>query len=1066
MKATKYQTVRQIFCRRLLPIALIAPAWLQAQTGSWIAPGPYGAGSTYDSTLGYWIYDYAPPASWHDTANWDTGLVPNGSSATAIMSGYSNGLYGILPPVTSYPGATSVVLDSGSVALAELRFRTGSGPTEIIPQVTIGTETSPAALTLTGAGITWQIGLTGNYLGEPTIFVRNGLLEFDHQAGAIGTISAYPPDGRIVFRDEATAGTAKISGAYIDFYGKSTAGQARLTSYGDITFHDHATFGNATFGHSYGSRATFKDFSSAGTMQVTHEYAAPPWPDPPRIAFQDHATAANAIIDVSDLSFSGQSTAAFATIKVTGGDVNESHGFHVAYTSRLLFSDQSTADQAVITNSTYGTTTFQDDSSAGQALITNSGTLVFADRAALGGAHLECATGQMLTGNIVQVETYGFHYVPQYAHSGRVTFKDQASGGDGSITITQPEAVIDLSGLRAAVAGSAGRALLPGTPTGSAITPDDAGSISFGSIFDTTSGGTIYLGGTRLQLGAANHDMTLNARIADVGGAFGSLAGEPLQGGGLDKTGTGTLTIANSANSYRGPTAILQGRLNLDHGRISSTTIATGAWLTGNGTVAGNLTNSGVLSPGNSPGAITVQGNFVQNSTGVLNVEIASPASFDQLTVTGTATLGGTLNLSASTGFVPVGNTAFNFLNANAVTGRFDQVALTGTLLQGLGVALPWQVVYSTTGASFKITQESFAGFGQSSLAVTALGAHLDATLASSSGEYRNLIAGLNTLATPAQVEAALEALTPDRYSVLTENSFASAAFLQADLDRRFAAWRSAPTQGMNLFFEAGSRAAVYPAAGSSTEASSRLGRGTAGGTWSANGFSVGAAIGYEVGNSHLDVIGSSADLKSLVPEVFVQYASDRLFLNAAVARSGDDYTMHRHIVYTGNDQTARASTSGTRLDFAVTAGYTVSADSWAFTPEAGLLSSNFRVDDFVETGAAGANLSISDWQNRSLRSRIGFESTRRGARFTPRISVLWLHEFEAHRSFVAQFADASGNSYAVPGRPAEIDVVQAALSVEAQLGKAVNGYASLGGAWGRNSRITPDFSAGISWHF
>jgi len=42
----------------------------------------------------------------------------------------------------------------------------------------------------------------------------------------------------------------------------------------------------------------------------------------------------------------------------------------------------------------------------------------------------------------------------------------------------------------------------------------------------------------------------------------------------------------------------------------------------GNGTISGSITNDGTISPGLSPGKITISGNYAQGSTGVLNMQI------------------------------------------------------------------------------------------------------------------------------------------------------------------------------------------------------------------------------------------------------------------------------------------------------------------------------------------------------------------------------------------------------------------------------------------------------------
>ena len=71
----------------------------------------------------------------------------------------------------------------------------------------------------------------------------------------------------------------------------------------------------------------------------------------------------------------------------------------------------------------------------------------------------------------------------------------------------------------------------------------------------------------------------------------------------------------------------------------------------GHGTIdvtASLFLNNGAVSPGSSPGILTINGNYTQTATGVLNIELAGPTpgtQYDQLIVSGTATLAGSLNL-------------------------------------------------------------------------------------------------------------------------------------------------------------------------------------------------------------------------------------------------------------------------------------------------------------------------------------------------------------------------------------------------------------------------------------
>jgi hypothetical protein len=78
-----------------------------------------------------------------------------------------------------------------------------------------------------------------------------------------------------------------------------------------------------------------------------------------------------------------------------------------------------------------------------------------------------------------------------------------------------------------------------------------------------------------------------------------------------------------------------------------------------------------------STGKLQVNGTYAQNSGGALDVTIGGTTAgtkFDQLNVSGTASLNGTLNITLASGYTPaVGNT-FDILNASSISGTFSTV--------------------------------------------------------------------------------------------------------------------------------------------------------------------------------------------------------------------------------------------------------------------------------------------------------------------------------------------------------------------------------------------------------
>jgi autotransporter-associated beta strand protein/T5SS/PEP-CTERM-associated repeat protein len=226
-----------------------------------------------------------------------------------------------------------------------------------------------------------------------------------------------------------------------------------------------------------------------------------------------------------------------------------------------------------------------------------------------------------------------------------------------------------------------------------------------------------FLGGV---LEAATSTTLLNPVILDVtGGTFQADAGtfSTLRGvisgpGIFTKTGPGALTLS-AANTYTGNTYIAEGSLFVDSSLLSPNVfVELGGLLGGNGTLLGNLFNAGTVSPGHSPGHISVDGNYTQASTGLLKIEIAGAAlpQHDLLSVGGTATLNGTLQLVQLNNFKLRRNEPITFLTANGgIVGKFANVAddfVTGNILEPT-------VVYSSNSVALEAVQGSFAKFAE-----------------------------------------------------------------------------------------------------------------------------------------------------------------------------------------------------------------------------------------------------------------------------------------------------------------------------------------------------------------
>ena len=137
-----------------------------------------------------------------------------------------------------------------------------------------------------------------------------------------------------------------------------------------------------------------------------------------------------------------------------------------------------------------------------------------------------------------------------------------------------------------------------------------------------------------------------NNGVIELAGDFGLLNGgysNVLLNNGLlvKSSGSGSSSLADNALANQGVIDVQTGTLVLpgnftNEGKLTG--LATFA-------AAGTLTNAGHVDPGAAAGRLTINANFAQIAAGVLDIDLGTLGHSDQLLVTGTASLSGTLAL-------------------------------------------------------------------------------------------------------------------------------------------------------------------------------------------------------------------------------------------------------------------------------------------------------------------------------------------------------------------------------------------------------------------------------------
>jgi len=156
-----------------------------------------------------------------------------------------------------------------------------------------------------------------------------------------------------------------------------------------------------------------------------------------------------------------------------------------------------------------------------------------------------------------------------------------------------------------------------------------------------------------------------------------------LNGHALEKTGSGTLEINNELNTGGGMVIGLAGAIS------------------GGGALLGDLVNTGsTVAPGNSPGTLSIVGDYQQESGGTLQIEIGEEAH-DVLSVSGQIMLlGGTLEVVLSEGFQPQLGDMFDILDF----GSFEGSGFETLSLQPMGGGLGWDTSQLSVDGTLSVT--------------------------------------------------------------------------------------------------------------------------------------------------------------------------------------------------------------------------------------------------------------------------------------------------------------------------------------------------------------------------
>jgi hypothetical protein len=486
---------------------------------------------------------------------------------------------------------------------------------------TSGTITGSSTVTVSGL-LNW----TGGTMSGPGSTVANGTLTLSNS----GFFGGPTLDGRTL----NNAGTATWTGTqgitfsnaavFNNLAGATFVVQANVNMSGDAA----STFNNAgDFRKDSGTAITQINlfFTNTGSVEVNSGTLS--------LAQAGDYSGSMSVSSGMTLQFTGSTHVLRSSSSVTGdGTVQFADGGFFSGPTNIIVAGSYTVAKTIISN---GIANFASDVSVARLTLEGSGQLTGA-------------------GNVTVTDA--------------LTWTAGAMTGPGSTSssgalILNAGSTKDLNGRALSNAGTA-------TWTG-----NDTLLVRNGAVLDNQAGAFFFI--------QNNPTITFN---------FGDTAGTVLNEGTLTKwIGNGTTNISTTFTNT-GIVVVATGTLSFSRAYVQTsgaTVLATGTTLvatggvllqggslSGTGTINGNVINSGVVSPGGdgAAGVLTINGNYTQTDTGVLRIDLGGTTvgtQYDQLHVSGSATLRGTLDVHLINNFSPVLGNTFQILTFASHSGDF-----------------------------------------------------------------------------------------------------------------------------------------------------------------------------------------------------------------------------------------------------------------------------------------------------------------------------------------------------------------------------------------------------------
>ncbi len=978
-----------------------------------------------------------------------------------------------------------------------------------------GTSTAGSATIFNAAAQTIAFN-NGSTAGSATI-VNNGLLNFFSDSSTVyssaGSANITNANGAAMsFTGFSTAGSANINnaiGASVSFTANSTAGSATIFNNNILAFTTNASAGSATIFNDVNTN--FYNSSTMGNATLNNNGTG-------ILVFNNSSSAGGTIINNGSVTFNSDSSSVFSTAGAAS----------ITNNGAINFNGFSSAGSATITNNRFGTIFFNGTSTAGNAVINASSLVNFGSGTTAGNASITTtgagigfqsasagsATLTALTANLSSVGVISFG-LNSTGGTSRIILGTNAAMDASGETASTPLTVGSVEGSGNVTMGGTnlfvGSNNLNTTLSGSVLSTTGA-LTKIGTGTWTLTGANTYAGGTSItagvlninsdgansiyNLGSAGTTLTFNGGTLQAGGSFSSARLIGINSGitGLMDTngyavtlsgaikGTGALAVNSSAvggtltltgtNTYTGGTTVNGGSLLVGSAGALGTSL-----VTVNG---GTLGTNGVLH------TITSAGNYTQGSKGTLQLGLGANTAgqWDALSVTGTATLGGTLQLIPYSGFKSTSGQTFQIISSTgALTGQFAS----------LSDLLSEPVSLSYVGNTVTVNVLSFAQLGVTGNE-KAIAAALDNVAAGSTNT--TLVNSLASLSGSA-LNTAYDQMSPSNITPMFKMGFATAQvqsgmvgdrlsqmFGTSKFNSNSSAWSgNGPMFAGNMPAEEEAEIAQTVSQperwGAFANGMTNFGTVSSDGNGAGYQFSTGGTtagvdyrfakdlvIGLMLGFDQTGTSQSSGTVNARGGQagLYAGWKADDWHATAFVDGGLDTYTTQR----TGFGGTSSGSTSGTEYTGQLSFGFDMKMEDFKVSPFVSGQYTQVNVNGFTETGSL-APLTFGNQGENYINSDLGAGLSRTwnvfGVKLSPSVSAAWEHVYQGNNdSLTANFG--SGSSFTVAGSAVGADAAVLGAGLNAEFDKGLNIYANYQGKVGMTNYTDQSLSGGVNFGF